>query len=326
MLAIQATVLVFNLVSSILIITVNKYTFSYFPYPAALTCVHYAFSWLGTELLLCCGAFEARPIDRRHGRPFVGLVIAWTLCNALSNVSLERNSVGFYQMTKIMVTPTVVAVDFIAYGKVATLAQLTCLLSTCAGVGLVSVNDVQFNRSGALAALAAVSTGVVQKVLNSHMQQQCGLSSLQLMRQCLPLMTALSLFVVPLMDPPGLLSLQWLGAPCVGPLVLLSAGAAFLATWSATLIFGLISALAHVLLGQLKTAAVLIAGALFFDARATPRGLAGAVLAVVGITGYTLLKLNTSMPFCSEASASRRAERANRIRDHESEGTPLTAG
>ena len=30
----------------------------------------------------------------------------------------------------------------------------------------------------------------------------------QLMRQCLPLMTALSLFVVPLMDPPGLLSLQ----------------------------------------------------------------------------------------------------------------------
>ena len=80
-LAIQATVLVFNLVSSIAIITVNKYTFSYFPYPAALTCVHYAFSWLGTELLLCCGAFEARPIDRRHGRPFVGLVIAWRLCN-----------------------------------------------------------------------------------------------------------------------------------------------------------------------------------------------------------------------------------------------------
>ena len=31
-------------------------------------------------------------------------MIAWTLCNALSNVSLERNSVGFYQMTKIMVT------------------------------------------------------------------------------------------------------------------------------------------------------------------------------------------------------------------------------
>ena len=32
----------------------------------------------------------------------------------------------------------------------------------------VSVSDVQFNSSGALAALAAVSTGVVQKVLNSH--------------------------------------------------------------------------------------------------------------------------------------------------------------
>ena len=80
-LAIQATVLVFNLVSSISIITVNKYTFSHFPYPAALTCVHYVFSWLGTELLLCWGVFEARPIDRRHGRPFVGLVITCKLCS-----------------------------------------------------------------------------------------------------------------------------------------------------------------------------------------------------------------------------------------------------
>ena len=48
-LAIQASVLVFNLLSSIAIITVNKHTFRYFQYPAALTCVHYAFSWLGTE-------------------------------------------------------------------------------------------------------------------------------------------------------------------------------------------------------------------------------------------------------------------------------------
>ena len=51
-LAIQASVLVFNLLSSIAIITVNKHTFRYFQYPAALTCVHYAFSWLGTERAL----------------------------------------------------------------------------------------------------------------------------------------------------------------------------------------------------------------------------------------------------------------------------------
>ena len=49
------------------------------------------------------------------------------------------------------------------------------------------------------------------------------------------------------------------------------------------------------------------------------------MLALAGITGYTLLKLNNNMPLCSEASASRRAERGNRTSDNESEGTPLTA-
>ena len=47
------------------------------------------------------------------------------------------------------------------------------------------------------------------------------------------------------------------------------------------------------------------------------------------IPGYTLLKLNNNMcmcmPLCSEASVGRRAERANRTSDNESEGTPLTA-
>ena len=41
--------------------------------------------------------------------------------------------------------------------------------------------------------------------------------------------------------------------------------------------------------------------------------------------GYTLLKLNNNMPLCSEVSVGRRAERANRTSDNESEGTPLTA-
>ena len=326
--ALQAAVLVFNLVSSISVISVNKHAFNYFPYPAALTCIHYAVSWLGTELLLCAGAFHAKRVDPRHIRPFLGLVVSWTLCNALSNVSLERNSVGFYQMMKIMVTPTVVLVDFVAYGKVTTGAQLLALVFTCVGVGLVSVNDVQFNWNGAIMALLAVFTAVIQKILNSHMQQHCDLSSLQLMRQCFPLMTALSLIVIPLMDPPGLTSFDWLSPHCLG-LVLLSAFAAFMATWSATLIFGLISALAHVLLGQLKTASVLLIGALFFDARSTPKGLAGAALALVSITVFTLLKLKLPCPWPARGSGGTGAARGGHVgsgaSDSESEGTPLTS-
>jgi len=229
------------------------------------------------------------------------------------------------------VTPTVVLVDFFAYGKITTLAQLAALVLTCAGVGLVSVNDVQFNWGGAFVACCAVMTAVLQKILNSHMQQHCDLSSLQLMRQCFPAMTLLSLIVVPLMDPPGLMSFKWVSTNSA-ILISSSAVAAFLASWSATLIFGLISALAHVLLGQLKTAAILIIGALFFDARTTSKGLSGAILALTSITAYTLLKLNSqSSSKGSNASKSRGTSHdangtgASSDSQSEEEGTPLTA-
>jgi len=140
------------------------------------------------------------------------------------------------------------------------------------------------------------------------------------MRQCFPWMTLGSLLVVPLMDPPGLTSFAWLSASSVG-IVLMSAMVAFLASWSATLIFGLIGALAHVLLGQLKTASVLIIGALFFDARTTPKGLLGAVLALLSIAAFTLLKLK--LPFGASRTARRMSGRRGPC-DSDSEGTPLT--
>ena len=104
--------------------------------------------------------------------------------------------------------------------------------------------------------------------------------------------TLLSLAYIPLMDRrlPLLLSLRWLNVEAVG-YILASALAAFAASWSATLIFGLISALAHVLLGQVKTCSVIVAGTLFYDASPTPKGIAGASLALIAITSYSLLRL-----------------------------------
>ena len=88
------------------------------------------------------------------------------------------------------------------------------------------------------------------------------------MHNAFPAMAAISLLYIPLLDTNlhRLLSFHWLGATSL-TLILGSALAALCATWSATLIFGLLSALAHVLLGQVKTCSVLIVGALFYDSQ-----------------------------------------------------------
>ena len=195
-------------------------------------------------------------------------------------------------VAKLMVTPSLVAFDYFYYGRRTTLPQAVLLLLACAGIGLASVSDVQLHALGAAVATAAVGTAAAQKVLNSHVQQIGGLSSLQVMQNAFPAMTLLSLAYIPLLDRrlPLLLSLRWATAEALG-YIFASALAAFAASWSATLIFGMLSALAHVLLGQVKTCSVIVAGALFYDASPTPRGITGASVALAAITGYSLLKL-----------------------------------
>ncbi|CAL0309589.1 unnamed protein product [Lupinus luteus] len=43
--------------------------------------------------------------------------IEWLLSTGLANVSLKYNSVGFYQMAKIAVTPSIVMAEFVLYSK-----------------------------------------------------------------------------------------------------------------------------------------------------------------------------------------------------------------
>ena len=92
--------------------------------------------------------------------------------------------------------------------------------------------------------------------------------------------------------------------------------------------FATVSALAHVLLGQLKTCLVLLMGVMLFDQRPKMVGIAGATGAVVSITIYTLLKLEESKGVSSPGQGFAREPQPGRSpqdSDVDAEGTPLTA-
>ena len=175
----QGAALSFNFASALFTIMANKYAMEVFPYPAALTAIHYLFSWACVAALHAGGVFARGTVGAEHRRLFYTLIVAWACCNALSNASLSKNSVGFYQLMKVLTTPIVVVVDFVWHGKRTTLGKATLLAIACCGIGVATVQDVKLNLHGSLIAIASVLTGVVQKTLNEHMQQRCGLSSLQ---------------------------------------------------------------------------------------------------------------------------------------------------
>ena len=285
----QATALAFNLGSALATIIANKHVLTLLPYPAALTALHYVCSCVATTSLLVLGVFTRGTVMPEHRRSFWTLVVAWAVCNALSNASLGANSVGFYQLMKVLTTPAVVVVDRLWHGKGITLGRATILGLACCGIAGATVYDVQLNLRGSLLALASVATGLVQKTFNEHMQQRGGLSSLQLMHAAFPWMAIIGLGLVPLLDPPGVFSV----APT--PMLLLLLGcscvAAVCINFSTTLVLGVTSALALVLLGQLKTCGTLLAGILVFDAPPNAKVAAGSATAIGCIAWYTFLKM-----------------------------------
>lgn len=206
---IAALALVFNFGSALCTIVANKYALKVFPYPAALTAIHYALSWAAVVIALHLGLFERGTVIHEQRKLFYSLVIAWATCNALSNASLEANSVGFYQLMKVLTTPIVVMVDFVWHGKVISSGKATLLVVACIGIGVATVSDVQLSARGSIIAFASIMFGVAQKTLNEHMQQRGGLSTMQLMLEAFPPMTLIAIVLVPIMDPPGLLASKY---------------------------------------------------------------------------------------------------------------------
>ena len=114
----------------------------------------------------------------------------------------------------------------------------------------------------------SVYVGIAQKILNSHMQQQCGMLFFGLMRRAMPLITAFALVcAAPVINPHGGAAiLMGLTSPKAG-IVLLSGVSGLCASSSTTMVFGSACILAHVLLVQLKMCLVMLIGALFLTNR-----------------------------------------------------------
>eukprot|EP00927_Polykrikos_kofoidii_P069766 TRINITY_DN65380_c0_g1_i1.p1 TRINITY_DN65380_c0_g1~~TRINITY_DN65380_c0_g1_i1.p1 ORF type:complete len:337 (+),score=44.08 TRINITY_DN65380_c0_g1_i1:129-1139(+) len=286
----QSFVLALNFGSALVTILVNKLVFGVFPYPGTVTFLHYLTSWAGVVTLRRSGAFEPRKVETEK-RAFYCLLVVWSLCNTFSNGSLEKNSVSFYQMAKISVTPVVVLIDRVAYGKRIGYQQSFALAAMCVGIALATVTDVSITARGCAMATLSVGTGIATKILVSHMQQHGGLNSLQLMDVSFPFLTAISIITIPFMDSWELLSGHWCTVTNV-TFIFSSAVAAFFINYSSTLVLRVTSALAHTLLGQLKTSVVLLTGIWLFDKPPSGVTIFGASVAVLSLALYAGLGLD----------------------------------
>ncbi|CAN6197942.1 unnamed protein product [Urochloa humidicola] len=287
--------LTFNFVVAVGIIMANKMVMGTvgFNFPVALSLIHYLFAMVLMAVLKALYLLPIAPPSK--STPFsslfaLGAVMSFS--TGLANISLKHNSVGFYQMAKIAVTPTIVVAEFVLFKKKVSIQKVIMLVVVSFGVAVATVTDLEFNFFGACVALAWIIPSAVNKILWSNLQQSGNWTALALMWKTTPITIFFFIVLMPLLDPPGLLSFNWdfknSGA------IIISALFGFLLQWSGALALGATSALAHVVLGQFKTIVIMLSGYLVFNSDPGFTSLCGAVIALAGMSVYTYLGMKES--------------------------------
>jgi solute carrier family 35, member E3 len=285
--------IVFNVLSSIAIVLGNKWCFEAynFRFGIFLTLCHFLTTWLGLAACSLLGVFTVRRLDWRAVLPLASLFCGFVV---LTNLSLQHNSVGFYQLAKVMTTPTILLINRVRGSADDSMgAPLLCsLAAVVVGVILASVTDVQLNLSGFVFAAAGVLVTSFYQIGIKARQRALDVNSMQLLFYQAPLASALIVVYMigaEIFEPSGLLDYEWSAGAVVA--VAVTCALAFCVNLSIFMLIGRTSPITYNVVGHFKLCFVLAGGFLLFNYPLNPHNLAGVAIAFGGIVLYTHLKL-----------------------------------
>ncbi|KAA8546602.1 hypothetical protein F0562_002659 [Nyssa sinensis] len=286
--AVDAAAWMFNVVTSVGIIIVNKALMATygFSFATTLTGLHFATTTLMTVVLRWLGYIQSSHLPLPELLKFV-LFANFSIVGM--NVSLMWNSVGFYQIAKLTMIPVSclleVVFDKIRYSRDTKLSITIVLL----GVAVCTVTDVSVNARGFIAALIAVWSTSLQQYYVHFLQRKYSLSSFNLLGHTAPAQAASLLLLGPFLD-------YWLTNKRVDAFdyniaslvfITLSCTIAVGTNLSQFICIGRFTAVSFQVLGHMKTILVLILGFIFFGKEGLNlQVVIGMVIAVIGMVWY----------------------------------------
>ncbi|KAI8472997.1 MAG: triose-phosphate transporter family-domain-containing protein [Monoraphidium minutum] len=298
-----------NLASVVAIVVANKKAlFTYkFNFPVTLTWLHAVFTAVGMTLMARSGVFEQKSVPWRRTLPVAAVNVGFVVFN---NWSIQLNPLGFYQMSKLAVTPALVAIEWLFYGKAASPRVLAAVAVLIAGIALCTATDEQVssNPAGIAVAAAAVAVAALYQVWAGTKQKDLGLDGMQLLQQVSPQSVLLLAALIPATEPVG-----WAGRPPGSILgfdysapalawILASSALGLVVTLSTFLFIGATSSLTYNVAGHLKTLLIVAAGAAAFGEPMGPKKLAGLAVAMGGIGWYSAIKVDEAARAAAQAA------------------------
>jgi|MDSY01.1.fsa_nt_gb hypothetical protein len=237
------------------------------------------------------------------------LIATTALAPVMANYSLLFNSVGVYQLSKVLVTPSIIFFDRLRGAAPLSAERIMCLLVVSLGVTIVTVGDVSVNVPGLAVATCNIAIAGYYKVEWAHTCRTRKLSSLELMTLVMPKATLMLAALALCIEGRKLFAYEWADAlEHHGILGLLGmcGVTAFFTSWTGYVVISNLSALTHQLLGQAKTCIILLAGYLLFSSPLSATQGYGALLAMAAMVAYTKFTMD------DPASGKRRRPRGSK--------------
>ena len=176
-----------NLTCSLTIVFLNKWLYSYKKFPnVSLTCLHFLTTSVGLYLSYLYGLFEKKFIQIKE---IIWLSITFCGFVVCTNLSLQNNTVGTYQLAKVMTTPVIMVLQSYFYEKSFSGKIKMTMVPITLGVFINSYYDISFNFKGAFWAVTGVLVTSCYQILVGSKQKELGVSSQQLLFYQAPLST-----------------------------------------------------------------------------------------------------------------------------------------
>lgn len=286
--------MVLNFVSSTSLVVMNKIVMDKygFKFATTLTCFHLICTFLLLLIAAKLGIYEIKKLPVGDVSKLAAGTMGF-IC--FTNLSLQHNSIGFYQVMKVMTTPTVVIIESLFYQKYLENNLKVSLIPVCLGVIITVATDFRLNLIGTGYAVAGVIVTSLYQIWSGTLQRSLDCNGLQLQTYVSPLAAAFVLPFIPLLDnyspndPQSIWFYKF--ASDNTPIIAVTGFFGFLVNISIFLVIGRSSPLSYNILGHCKTVVVLLSDYILFGRPATFKSSIGIILTLAGVFWYTSLKL-----------------------------------
>ena len=285
-----------SVLSSTGIVFLNKWLFTFddFSFPATLTGWHL----ITTHMVLACALrLDIFTRKRLSWRAKLWFCVLDALAMALQNLSLNRNSVNFYQTCKLCTVPVIVIIEK-SLGKPFPNAQTMFVLSLITlGVGSSTGANFQSNALGVFIGLGATLSTALVIVATTWLQKLHDLSSTQLLHNVAILDGLLLVVFGPALDyhlSERVLYIDYTWTSESRVIFISTCIMAVLVNCITFYLLGKISPVSYQVIGQAKTVVIYGVGYYFFDREVSRGANVGALVALVGCIGYARISLQSS--------------------------------